>query len=295
MAVLISSCASYKKYTYPSNDPLTTKLHSLNIIHTHKDWRKDNDLFYKVFENELIHNIIETDSSPIGILEITQTNNNLEKIGGWGYMILGSLSCMTLPLLGVPIGTLTYSPEYDFVIYDIKGDIVANYTFSDTEKMTIGLYRNGNKKRINTHRNIINQFKKLLQRDVVVINHKLESAIQTATEKDIQDFKKKIIQLRKENAHYRTENSSYNQDFHTTTNFTQNQQQIQQGRSSQQIMADIKKHEGYKKDYERYLNEENMKSGSSYSPMRANMWNRRIIEVNNKLEELQNELRKATH
>lgn len=308
IAILISSCGSYKKYTHPSNNPLTTKLHSLKIVHT-QHASIDFDLYYNVFDKELTQNVIEVDpNNPVGILEITQTNYNKQIIGGWGYIILNSLSSCTLTLLGLPLCTEKYCPEYDFVIYDIKGNIVANYTFSSSVKRNVGLYRNYNKQMVGVHKNIINQFKESLQVDATAINDKLIYAMQIATDSDIQNFKKKIIELRKNNNNASNINSSnninninntftqYNLDQQQNIyNPVQNQQKIHYGRSREQIMADIRKHELLKRDFEGYLENENSKTGSNYSPTRANTWNMKIIEVNKKLQQLNNELRNATY
>ncbi|MBR2416656.1 MAG: hypothetical protein IKB11_07885 [Bacteroidaceae bacterium] len=290
--IILSSCSSYKKeIAYVHNSPIYPKIHKLQptTVDAHG-----------IFEKELYKNILDTSSELIyGTIEMNLVKDN-SGTGGIGWLILNIFTACIPYYLGCPMWEETSSLEYDFIIYDIKGNVVANYTINGYKKQRVGLYYGDPiTLQVRTIKEIVYELNNKLHLDAEKINHKLETAILTATEEDFQRILKQIIELRKNNINTREHSNTYNQinSFQQNANnqLLNQQQQINQGRSRQQIMVDINKWEGYKKDYERYLSEENKKSGSNYSPMRANMWNMKIAEVNKKLQELQNELRKATH
>lgn len=292
VSIILNSCTSYKKeIAYVHNSPISPKIHKLQptTVDSHG-----------IFEKELYKNILDASSELIyGTIEMNLVKDNSGN-GEIGWFILNMFTCCIPSFLGCPMWENIVSLEYDFIIYDIKGNVVANYTINGCKKQREGLYY-GNSVTlvVRTIKEIVYELNKKLHIDAEKINHKLETAILTATENDFQRILKQQIELRKNGKNTHEYINTYNQ----SNSFQQNannqllnqQPQIYQGRSRQQIMADINKWEGYKKDYERYLNEENAKSGSSYSPMRANMWNMKIVEVNNKLQELRNELTNAKY
>ncbi len=307
--LFICSCTSYRpSYSDPIASEINPKLHRLYIIHSDETVEK-----YNVLEKELEKNIFENSTNNFyGSIEMRLIKDDSKHNYAW------LLSYVCIPLLP-PIYSYTYAPEYDIIIYDIYDNIVANYTISSCKKRYRGLfYGDPDKLRIDVLKDIMSQLRLFLQRDAVKINEALKYAKDSSNEFEYQSFLKSKTNIRHNRKQKLDKDKEYrreriNQQIYSMGNAMQgfgNQLKIQNeslnnnrlyksNRSRQQIMADIKKHEGYKKDYERYLNEENAKLnekyGSRYSPTRANMWNIKINEVTKKLQELQNELRNATH
>ena len=295
LTLFLNSC-SYAKYTYAPYSKIDPQIHSLYVTHT-KNASMDYDRRYDVFNKELDQNIFAQESTPKGILEITQVKYPQEQFSGIGYLILGALTGFAPSLIGVPMMTEEYSPEYDFIIYDIYGNIIANYTITSSKKFPLFIYGFGHKYRIEVLKDIMSQLRNKLKSDAHIINYKLELAEISATESDLQYFNKLIIE-------YRKGNNSVNRNQLNPTmsgNIDYNNHQIvdnqvtNYGRSKEQITEHIKKLEKIKADCERYLKEENSKEGSSYSPTRAFMWEKQSMDANKQLEQLRAELLRTQH
>ena len=295
LTLFLNSC-SYAKYTYAPYSKIDPQIHSLYVTHTKS---MDYDRMYNVFKKELDQNIFAQESTPKGILEITQVKYPQVQSRGIGYIILGCLTGFVPSLIGVPMCMEEYSPEYDFIIYDIYGNIIANYTITSSKKYPIFLYNllTYHKYRIEVLKDIMNQLRNKLKSDAHIINYKLEFAEISATESDLQNFNKLIVE-------YRKGNNSVNRNLLNPTmsgNIDYNNHQIvdnqvtNYGRSKEQITEHIKKLEKIKADCERYLKEENSKEGSSYSPTRAFMWEKQIMDANKQLEQLRAELLRTQH
>jgi hypothetical protein len=191
LVMFIYSCAGVNpSILNPLNDPLSKKLHKLQIglgsgsvIRTEsvKTVTVQTD-FATIFSRELETNVFDNSRKNVGYIEykIVFDSYNLQPISFLLYGLHG-ITAFFPTLLGLPVESRKRTLEAEISIYDIEEVQLKKYIISSTSDASwVTLYNQSSawsprrKAGVQVTKEIINQFKSQLLEDIDFLNKELE-------------------------------------------------------------------------------------------------------------------------
>lgn len=298
--LVLSGCVSYKPSMLQADyNPLHTKIHQL-VIFDSFDGIYSSSYNPALIDNELRMNVMNASEDDFyGRLEIVEVRRQHGL--GVGWICASSYVLCTLNILGMPIAAPKHYGEYDFIIYDIKDHIIAQYNYKASAKSTHGLYYGRGDKvvYVDMMKKILKQFHADMYQDADEINERLESAMRRATEEDKQRLLRRYNEFRHSSS---GDNGKINRAVVPKMDVMNNQSKsngsMDMGRTRSQIQADMAYHSRLMQETVRRRNElieQAERNGTVPSTVVLRGYEEQIAGYERKLYELEQELTNASH
>lgn len=178
LIVSFSSCTMYQEtMTKTSYPPVSKKIPNMAVEAkaTCVMAGEDFNIMEKTIKDELLTNVISTETSQKGSMEIICDKYALKSSFIIPY--LSGLSLFSLNLIGFPISSVGIDTRLKFNIYDDSHNLIKNYSYDVTDKSMMGFYygKGGRVVLVDVTKKALADFRKDIERDAQYITEKLNS------------------------------------------------------------------------------------------------------------------------